>query len=249
MVTAVHLQTHRQAKSVRQQSSMPRSKISVAKCSFNLSFAVLLTCRLTQDAQETFFAAENTDQQCLKSIVIGTENVAESADSQSTTVVNSNGSQDAQETSFAAENTDQQCLKSIVTGTENVAESADSQSTTVVNSNGSQDAQEAFASDPKDANHTVKKRGVPKGTKRGLYNKDGSLRQKPGRKSKKSVANDSATTVVNSNGSQGSQEASASDPKDANHTVKKRGVPKGTKRGLYNKDGSLRQKPGRKPRM
>ena len=165
-------------------------------------------------------------------------------------------------------------------------------------------------------NSTAKKRGVPKGTKRGDYNKDGSLRQKPGPKPKNgsnlsvdtastggldlqsatspapvmtdssahatasvdspdtkvgsssdlqgnntaekcgetaiyatstpaTMTDDSSAHATASADSSDSQLASSSDLQ-GNTSPKKRGVPKGTKRGAYNKDGSLRQKPGPK---
>lgn len=83
-------------------------------------------------------------------------------------------------------------------------------------------------------NEGQKKRGVPKGTKRGMYNKDGSLRKKPG-PSTKDKSEDSNLSQIEQNSS-------------ITH-IKKRGVPKGTKRGEYNKDGSLRKRPGPKPKI
>ena len=109
-----------------------------------------------------------------------------------------------------------------------------------------QDAHSTISATVQPVNPTAKKRGGPKGTKRGLYNKDRSLRQKPGRKPKK------VSQIINAESSLASQEkqidiTSTITPGDT--TAKKRGVPKSTKRGIYNKDVSLRQKPGRKLKM
>ena len=67
-----------------------------------------------------------------------------------------------------------------------------------------------------------------------MYNKDGSLRKKPG-PSTKDKSEDSNLSQIEQNSS-------------ITH-IKKRGVPKGTKRGEYNKDGSLRKRPGPKPKI
>ena len=88
-----------------------------------------------------------------------------------------------------------------------------------------------------------KKRGVPVGTTRPDFNKDGTPRKKPVPKPGRNI--NKAPSAQN----QDAQSTISATVQPGNPTAKKRGVPKGTKRGLYNKDGSLRQKPGRKPKM
>ena len=89
-----------------------------------------------------------------------------------------------------------------------------------------------------DFNPKPSKRGVPVGTKRPDINKDGTPRKKPGPKPKQG-ASPSKTDNIN---------LDSTANKEDDLATKKRGVPKGTKRGEFNKDGSRRQKPGPKPK-
>ena len=163
--------------------------------------------------------------------------------------------------------------------TSDAEEMTDSQPTNVPSSVDGSAPQAAAFSDSsigENSNPSLKKRGVAEGTKRGLYNKDGSLRKKPGPKAKTESSLSSSTpsgdsldlqaeaaTIVASDAAEmtdsqsanvssavddsATQAAASSDSSiggNSNSSSKKRGVAKGTKRGLYNKDGSLRKKPG-----